>query len=128
MGEVADWLMREWGWHEEIARALERTLGYCEYCHEDLLASRPGYSSIVLDHLIPVNFKEKNLVSANFVLSCSSCNQMKHGFNPIKEGEDADQMVLNNREDLVQRVRERLEQKIEGRTEEWKKIKERVRS
>ena len=129
MGEVAKYLINSHGWYEGIANALERSRGLCEYCRENLLATRPGYSSIVMDHLLPKSIYpdvEWNL--NNHALACSSCNAMKGKYDPLEKNEDPVEMVLEQREELVKRVQVHLSESIEKRTQEWKSIRDKFHS
>jgi len=129
MSSTAEFLMSTYGWSEGIARAMERTAGICECCCEDLLSSRAGYSSIVMDHLLPKSkyeSEERNL--ENHVLSCASCNSMKGNYDPLREGEKPAEMLRSHRDELIQRVRAYLKDKIYERKLEWQAVGAVVRS
>ena len=129
MSSTKEVLMSTYGWSEGIARAMERAAGICEYCCEDLLSSRLGYSSIVMDHLLPKSkyeSEERNLETA--VLSCVSCNSMKGNYDPLREGEKPAEMLRSHRDELIQRVRAHLKDKIDERKREWQAVRAVVHS
>ncbi len=116
-------LMLKYGWYEGIAHALVDADGKCVYCGENLLVTRLGYSSIVMDHLLPTAIYpafEKNI--ENHVLSCASCNWMKSKYDPLFNGE-SDEDMLQKRDILIERCRNHLKPKIDARYNEWKSIK-----
>lgn len=102
--------------------------GNCGYCEEDLLATRTGYSSMYVDHLLPKEqFPEWSASDLNYVLACSSCNSMKGAYSPLGLNEDCGDMLRKHKEVLVARVREYLRDKISARKREWQRVREIVR-
>ena len=79
----------------------------CGYCGENLLTDVVRMFSAQLDHLVPrAKYRELEYVEENWVLACSLCNQLKHGFDPWKElNGDATAPTIrdieNNRDTLV---------------------------
>ena len=129
MNSIADFLINDYGWYEGTAKAMERADGICEYCREDLLSSRAGYSSICIDHLLPrAKYQSEEINLDNYALSCSSCNTMKQAYDPLLKGEDAKKMLSEKRNDLIQRVQTHLKPKIEKRMQEWQHIHDEIRS
>lgn len=45
-------LQKEFGYWPSIALAIVEERGRCQYCKEDLLACRPGFSSMEVDHSV----------------------------------------------------------------------------
>ena len=126
--EKYDHLRTGIGWYPGISTATVVADGFCEYCCIDLLASRPGYSSIGTDHLLPkATYEALKDHSRNQVSCCSSCNWMKSSWDPLKQGEDAKSMLEKHREELIQRVREHLNPKIEDREKEWQSVRDKFR-
>lgn len=113
-------LEREFGFHPDVAFVTAEANGICSYCGEDLLSSRPGYSSIRRDRLIPEYEGEQN----NDVLACASCKEMKANFSPLHGGDDADRMLRQDKDQLVQRVRTHLQKRIIARKSEWYRVKD----
>jgi len=123
--------MKEFGWYKGLARAVVDAKGCCVYCEEDLLVTRLGYSSIVMDHLLPRSVFSQPEIEANHdnhVLACSSCNGMKENFNPLQPGEDPLWMLSEKQSLLIERVREALGDKIEARKTEWSAIQKKITS
>ncbi|MCW9023344.1 MAG: HNH endonuclease [Gammaproteobacteria bacterium] len=117
-------LMKIYGWYEGIARALIDSNGYCVFCGENLVETRLGYSSIVMDHLLPKSkYPDLEYEFHNHILSCSSCNGMKGNFDPLHEGEEAKSM-LQNRQEIIDRCKHYLSKSIRDRKEEWLEIKD----
>ncbi len=116
-------LKTKYRWYEGIARALVDAKGRCVYCGEDLMDTRLGYSSIVMDHLLPkAIYSEFEHNYTNHVLSCSSCNSIKGNFDPVRNGENP-QSMLENRELLIERCIAHLKAKIDARKLEWEDIR-----
>ncbi len=121
--DTAERLQREFGFSPDIAAAAADANGSCCYCGEDLLASRLGYSSIARDHLLP-DYRGRML---NVVLACTSCKQMKAGFDPLHAGEDPDHMLREEKDRLIQRVRTHLQTHILARKSEWYRMRDIMR-
>lgn len=120
-------LINEHGYYEGIAHALVEAKGCCVFCGENILKTRLGYSSLVMDHLLPkAIFPELEREIRNHVLSCSSCNSMKGNHDPLLEGESPKEMVEKNRDELIRRVQILLAEKILQREEEWKSIRDKI--
>lgn len=126
--DSVDKLRSEFGYWPAPARATVEANGICQYCKEDLLVCRPGYSSIAVDHLLPKSvYPEFADDERNWLLACASCNGMKGGFDPLREGEDPGKMLGMGRTEMIQRVVDHLEGKVEDRTNEWRRVLEIVR-
>lgn len=121
--DTADRLQREFGFHPDVAAAAAEANGSCCYCGEDLLASRVGYSSIARDHLVP-SYRGSAL---NAVLACTSCKNMKADFDPLHESENAEQMLREEKDRLIQRVRTHLQKQIIARKSEWYQVRDILR-
>lgn len=129
MTDTFKYLYEVRGWHEGLARATAEAHGVCRYCDESLVDSKVGYSSITLDHLLPKS-RYSNLTEhpQNHVLSCASCNLLKRDWDPIHAGEDPEFMLLEKREELVERVKKELCVKINKRRTEWIEVSEYIAS
>ena len=122
-------LIKEFGYARGIACAFVKWDGRCAYCGEDLLASRPGYSSAGIDHLVPKSHMQQPNCSdltdspANIVLCCSSCNNMKYTMDAL-EGHDAREVLLDpeRRESFIKNVRCNLRDRIRARESEWHRV------
>lgn len=122
--EAMDILIDRYGYHEGTAKAYVESMGICTYCQEDLMEFRQGYSSATIDHLLPVSkYSELEMNYNNWVFCCSSCNSMKHNMDVLGIGESAIDMINNNRSELIERVKERMKQKIIDRELEYKEIR-----
>lgn len=122
-------LQREFGWWYPIAVAAVKANGKCEYCGEDLLDSRAGYSSMETDHLLPrTKYSEYAENEMNWGLACRSCNSMKRDYDPL-EGEvlAAEQMLREQRLELIYRVKKYLHDRVSAREKEWYRVKHIIR-
>jgi len=125
--ENINFLITKYNYFEGLAQALVKAKGKCVFCNEDLLETRLGYSSIVMDHLLPKKlYLELEWNFKNHVLSCSSCNSLKGSYDPLEKKEDSIKMITSHREQLIMRVTEYLKDKISLRKKEWEEIKERI--
>ena len=108
-------LKSKYRWYEGTALVLIEANGKCVYCGENLMDTRLGYSSMVMDHLLPkAIYPVVEYDYRNHVLSCVSCNSMKGNYDLLEGGENPDNM-LNNREILVRRCIDYLQPKIDSR-------------
>ncbi len=107
--------------HESIATAFVVGNGRCEYCGQDLLRDRQEYASATLDHLLPKEKYDKSIAENpnNWVLSCSCCNSAKGRYDVLKTNEDANEMLNNNRDDLIVRARKYISEKMLEYDREW---------
>ena len=112
--ELQKTLQKKFGFWEHTAEAFIESKGLCGYCGENLYETRVQYYSMQLDHLLPKNtYVHLATHPQNFVLSCQRCNNLKRAFNPLKENEDSEEMLENNKSKLISRVKEHLKEKIE---------------
>lgn len=91
-----------------------------------MLASRSGYSSIVVDHILPKgHYPQLAEEPNNHALACSSCNTMKGAYDPMTDSERNFHAELcdDKRKKLIELVREHLQVKIADREREWKRIR-----
>ena len=129
MDDSFKYLYETRGWHEGLARATAESKGICKYCDDDLLESRVGYTSITLDHLLPQKLYPDFVEHPkNHVLCCASCNLMKRDWDPIRVGENPGQMLKENQDELITRVRKKLNEAIDRRKTEWLEVKAHVAS
>lgn len=121
--------MTDFGYNEGTAIAYIESEGICVYCGDDMFQFRQGYSSAQIDHLLPSSkYPELKWNIKNWVFCCSSCNAMKHNLDVLKEGEDATEQVENNREKLIERVKQELSDKINQREHEYLTVKKIVKN
>ncbi len=122
-------LIEDFGWHEGLAAAFVEAKGVYQYCEKSLLDTELGYSSIVMDHLLPQSmYPEFAQDTRNHVLSCSSCNSMKGSSDILQEGENPEEMLASDKSVLIDRARENLNHKINGRRKEWEAIRDAIAS
>jgi len=123
MALIAEYLIKQYGWYEGLAMAIDAAEGKCVYCTEPLLETRIGYSSIVMDHLLPKSlYEDFEWDTRNHVLSCASCNSMKGNWDPLLEGESAAEMLDSSKKILIERAKIELNKKIHDRQSEWEDI------
>jgi len=123
--EKIAYLQNQYNYNHATAVVYIQSKGICTYCGENLLEFRQGYSSGVVDHLLPsVKYPELSDDINNTVYCCSSCNQMKGKYNALENGEDPCIMLTKRREVLIDRIREHLRERISKRTYEYEDIKE----
>ena len=71
-------LMNELDWRKRWAVPFARSGGRCEYCGLDLLRDRLGFTTGVVDHLLPKSKYPKLADETdNWVYSCPHCNTIK---------------------------------------------------
>ena len=98
-------LVKECDYTPATAKLWVQSKGKCQYCGEDLLQSPTLYFSGDVDHLLPKNKHcEVENIEENFILSCRFCNSIKGGADVLADGEDALDMIKNNRDIIIQRV------------------------
>lgn len=122
--DVIKQLENKIGYSNDLASAFVRARGRCEYCGADLLMSRQGYAIAEIDHLLPRSkFAELSDNKQNHVLSCSTCNGVKKDESPLNKdkGEVANQMLEENRCELILRARKYIADKMEDYDEDWRK-------
>jgi hypothetical protein len=82
-----------------------------------------------MDHILPKSaFPDLEDDFENHVLCCASCNTMKGTWNPLKENEDARQMILQYQAELILRIRNWLDPKISARTKQWHEVRDAIAS
>jgi len=129
MNNSAKRLIEEHGWEEGTAIAHVNSNCHCEYCGDDLLTSWRPYYSMQIDHLLPKHLHDGHRFNfANYVSSCPTCNHVKGRFNPLRDGEDANNMLSQNRSRLIERVCNHLDKKIAEKEHEFEVIKSIIRS
>ena len=121
-------LKNEYGFNEGTALAYIDSEGKCTYCGDDMFTFRQGYSSSQIDHLLPKKYKELEWNIKNWVFCCSSCNAIKHDLDVLKANENPVKTVENKRNELIERVKEQLSEKINKRKIEYNNIKRIVQS
>lgn len=121
-------LKKEFDYWDSTARAYVEFDGLCVYCNMDLVGDSRKYALGVIDHLLPES-KYKNLRNQpqNWILSCAGCNYVKGDFDCLKPGEDAQDMLLNHRNELLQRVKDWFEKLYAENEKERKKVAEIIR-
>lgn len=108
------------GFNLGTATAWVRSRGRCEYCKQDLLNNRLGYAVGQIDHLLPKSkYPQYEHNSDNLILTCSSCNGVKHDFDPISPSENDEEMLKNHRQELIDRVRQYLRVKFQQYDKDW---------
>ena len=120
--EVASELQRELHFDPRTANAYVRALGRCEYCDRDLVFDRLGYACGQIDHLLPRWIYPYEIAGhpQNFVLSCSLCNGIKREADVLRRpNEDAVEMLVNHREELVLRARALIQDRLEEPNRRW---------
>jgi 5-methylcytosine-specific restriction endonuclease McrA len=107
-------------WYAEVFVAYG---GKCVYCDEDLVSNRIAYSAAMIDHLLPRSkYPDFEVNQMNLVLSCASCNSIKNSRDPLNPGEDPEEMLKNNRAELIQRVRNEVQGEVRRRNGTWEKV------
>lgn len=111
--ELQKTLQRKYGFWEFTAKAFIESKGKCGYCDENLYKNRLRYYSMQLDHLLPKN-QYINLANHpnNFVLACQRCNNLKRTLDVLVKGEDPESMLLDQKSELISRVKKYLNKKI----------------
>lgn len=113
--------MESLNFERRTAFTYARARGHCEYCGCDLVFDRLHYACAQIDHLLP---RSKNApavyeLEQNYVLSCSLCNSLKRVAPILHYGEDAAEMLLINRAELVQRARALIGERLEIADRDW---------
>lgn len=75
-----------------------RDNGICQYCGEDLLASRAAYGAAQVDHVHAVALGGKDEMD-NLKLACSSCNGSLSRYNHLTSFEE--RRVLMEKKNLI---------------------------
>ena len=113
-------------WYAEVFVAYG---GKCAYCDEDLLSNRIAYSAAMIDHVLPRSkYPDFATDQMNLVLSCASCNSIKNSQDPLHPGEDPEEMLKNNRAELIQRIRDEIQEEVKRRNGTWEKVASILRS
>jgi hypothetical protein len=119
-----EYLEKRYRWNHGTARAFVETGGRCMYCDDDVLATVQGYASSQIDHILPKStFPDFEWNEDNWVLCCSLCNSAKGKVSELRPGEDGVDMLVNHRQALIDRIRERLKEPISKRRSEYEDIK-----
>ena len=95
--------------------------GLCEYCGHELIFDRLGYACAQIDHLLPrAKYPEQITgMQQNFVLSCSLCNGLKRDDPILKTGEDPETMLINERDELIDRAKKVIADKLQEPNRHW---------
>jgi len=113
-------------WYAEVFVAYG---GKCAYCDEDLLSNRIAYSAAMIDHVLPRSkYPDFATDQMNLVLSCASCNSIKNSHDPLRPGEDPEEMLKNNRVEFIQRIRDDIQEEVKRRNGTWEKVATILRS
>ncbi len=124
--EVIQRLEQDLHFDSRTALAYVHAKGFCEYCGHELIFDRLGYACAEIDHLLPraaLHSEQITGMQKNYVLSCSLCNGLKRDAPILIPGEDPESMLINAREELIDRARKLIEEKIQEPNEFWNQAK-----
>ncbi len=120
--EKIEKLMGEFRFNEVTAKAWVEFRGRCGYCGEDLISSPFRYYSGQTDHLLPkAKYPELAWDVHNAVPCCGPCNQLKG--DPLREEENAKEMLNHSRQELIHRVQAVLMLNINERLNQYNRIR-----
>jgi len=123
--EKIDKLMKFFKYHSNTAKLYVETKGKCEYCGIDLFTNILTYYSSDIDHILPKSkYQQLKDNDLNTALSCKICNQSKGRRDFLKKGEDPIIMLTENRQELINRVKEYVKIKRQEKENEYNEIKE----
>lgn len=113
----------DWGTEPLGAEIWARSEFRCEYCGTYLLRDTQTYRFAQSDHILP-QCKYPKLIGHlnNFAHACGLCNQLKRNWDPAENDSDLfqtfDSLSDEQRQMLIQRCNEYLEQKRRAKTDE----------
>ena len=128
-------LVKDHEFKSPAARAFLQSKGYCIYCDTDCFETRQSYWSSTIDHLLPKSkyaflAKDEN----NYVVTCSSCNNMKSDLDILEHDEKLKSQIEKKghkealadkklRKAIIKAIRNHLYENIQQRNRDYLDIR-----